>query len=241
MISIQIRESDLKKMNALVEKKVAGIKEISNTMSLQEISKAAFTITGKKFIRAVNTEAKFNESLKHMYEWNRAGINTDRLFTVTRDRIAGGNLIVGTKFLKSRKPVPIKKELRKSGKSGKSVTAKNIFKEKARVMEEGRPIRIVSKKYLVFPGREGNLVFLSKGKSVRIKNPGGKAAKNGYTKYFQMWYRKNSSVAMSNSKIFDQIERSVSKALNNQSGGVKEAREAVRIICAKYSEGRVAL
>lgn len=241
MISIRVNQSDIKKLDATINKKIKGIEEVSNSRSLTEFAKATFTITGKKFVRDINNAAKFDSSLKHMYEWNSPGINTQRLFLINRAKVLNGNLVITTTFLKSKKPVPIKKELLKPGQNGKTVTAKNIFRNKAEVMEEGRPVNVISKKYLVFPGKQGKLVFLSRGKSVKIKNPGGKTAKNAYTKFMLAWYRKNGSLVMEESPIFKQIEKSVAKALNSQGGSVSQAREAVRLICSKYSEGKVTL
>ena len=133
MISIQVDPKLLKKVTKDLDKKVMGMKEINSAQSLTNISKAAFTITGKDFIKHINRFAKTSEGkkrLQHVYEWKGSGINTKRLFVLVRRYVQNGNLIIGTKFLQSKVPVPIKKELKKPGPTGKTVTAKNIFKNK---------------------------------------------------------------------------------------------------------------
>jgi hypothetical protein len=58
MISIQVDPKLLKKVTKDLDKKVMGMKEINSAQSLTNISKAAFTITGKDFIKHINRFAK---------------------------------------------------------------------------------------------------------------------------------------------------------------------------------------
>jgi hypothetical protein len=109
--------------------------------------------------------------LQHVYEWKGSGINTKRLFVLVRRYVQNGNLIVGTKFLQSKVPVPIKKELKNRDQQEKTVTAKNIFKNKAEVMESGKTVFIRSKKVIVFPNSAGELVFIKRGRQVTVRYP----------------------------------------------------------------------
>jgi len=241
MISIRVDETAIKNMELQVKRKIAGIEEIVLPRSLTEISKAIFTITGKQFIRNINRDAKANKNLSHMYEWKNSGINTKRLFLLNRNSVQNGNLIISTKFLKSKDFVPIKKQLSKPGATGKSVTAKNIFKDKAKIMEAGTPVTINPKKYLVFPGKSGRLVFIKKPNSVIVRNPGGKGTTNAYKKYLNAWYKKNGAVVIEKSMLFKKIEKRVGVELNKNSGGPVEARKAIAEISQKYSEGLTTL
>jgi hypothetical protein len=117
MISIRIDQTDIKKIENQINKKISGLEEIILPRSLTEISKAVFTITGKEFIRSINRDAKANKNLSHMYEWKKSGINTKRLFLLNRSSVQNGHLVISTKFLKSKEAVPIKKELLRPGKS----------------------------------------------------------------------------------------------------------------------------
>lgn len=241
MISIQVDQSDIKKIETQVKKKISGMQEIVLPRSLTEISKAIFTITGKQFIRSINRDAKASKNLSHIYEWKKSGINTKRLFVLNRDSVQNGHLVISTKFLKSKEPVPIKKELLRPGRNGKTVTAKNIFRDKARIMEEGNPITIHPRKYLVFPGKGGRLVFIKKPNSVIVRNPGGRGTTNSYKKYINAWYRKNGVAVIEKSMIFNKIEKKVGVALNKKDGGPVQARKAIVEISQKYSEGLATL
>ena len=241
MISIRIDQTDIKKIENQINKKISGLEEIILPRSLTEISKAVFTITGKQFIRSINRDAKANKNLSHMYEWKKSGINTKRLFLLNRSSVQNGHLVISTKFLKSKEAVPIKKELLRPGKSGKIVTAKNIFKDKAKIMEAGTPVTIRPRKYLVFPGKGGRLVFIKKPNSVLVRNPGGKGSTNAYKKYINAWYRKNGVAVIDKSMLFKIIEKKVGIALNKKNSGPVEARKAIIEVSQKYSQGLTTL
>lgn len=241
MISIRINETDIKKIENQINKKISGMKEVVLPRSLTEISKAVFTITGKQFIRSINRDAKGNKNLSHIYEWKKSGINTQRLFLLNRSSVQNGHLVISTKFLKSKEPVPIKKELLRPGQNGKTVKAKNVFRDKAKIMEAGNPVTINPRKYLVFPGKGGRLVFIKKPNSVIVRNPGGKGTTNAYAKYLNAWYRKNGVAVIEKSMLFKKIEKRVGVELNRTNGGPVQARKAIAEISQKYSEGLATL
>lgn len=241
MISIQIKKYDIKKISANLNQKILGMEQVVSPASLTQISKAAFTIVGKEFLRSINRDAKTEggkKFLQHMYEWNKSGINTQRLFKLMRRYVAYGNLSIETKFLKSRVNVPVDKKLLTPGKTGKFVTRRHIFRDKAQVMEAGKPVTINTVRTIVFLSKSKKMVFVPENRKIIIRNPGGYAAKRGYTQYSKKWFNKtNFRMAMEKSQIFERIEKSVTRVLNTQNGRPSDVRRVVSEICQKYSGG----
>lgn len=88
------------------------------------------------------------ESLHHVYEWYQTGMETGRLFDIDY-RISGGGLSVNSTFRQSQ-----------SMASGSNTP----FYDKAKIMEEGIPVRIV-------PKQSGVLVFDDNGETIFTKQP----------------------------------------------------------------------
>lgn len=99
----------------------------------------------------------YPERLHHVYEWGRSGDSNLRLFTLSLNSIAKNKYQITSTFLDSNIPTP---------------NSNQIFKNKALVMEVGKPITIKPKtsKVLVFEV-DGETIFTPN--EVRIPNPGG--------------------------------------------------------------------
>jgi hypothetical protein len=112
------------------------------------------------------------KSLHHVYEWNKTGNPTARLFDLYLIDSGGLSFRIGRDFKLSKSAVPSKNKKQKK---------RYVFANKASVMEEGMPlvIRPRSAERLVFE-LDGATVFMPKGTSVTVKRPGGKAATNQF-------------------------------------------------------------
>ncbi len=218
--------------------KVDSAKELTSPTVMQEIAKAAFTITGERFVLSVDREASQNpKKLHHIYEWGSVGDARARLFVIERAGILGGSLSINSSFLPSRVPVPVPSELSMPGRTGKSISAKNIFRNKASVMEKGLPISFSSSKVLSFLGTEGQ-VFVAPGKTITINHPGGMQTKNAFATFMFDWYAGNAEAIMDASGFYERVVQEASKVISSDSGGILEVRKAVVNIVNSISGGR---
>ena len=148
-----------------------------NKVFKEKFKTIVFTQIMKDFGNYVDTLARIRpKSFHHVYEWGRVGDMSSRLFTLESKDQEGTAFSVAYKFKASVSLVP--------NSDGKR---RHVFINKAQVMENGNPLIISprSAERLVFDAN-GHKVFMPKGKSVFVKNPGGQSVKN----QFQMAYRK---------------------------------------------------
>lgn len=233
MTQISIRQSDLNAILVEARNKVEGIGSLRTDYNREQIAKAVFTISGKAFIRNTNAIAGASRlKFHHIYEWGQTGNDDKRLFEITRTAVRGGRLTISSSFKDSRSTVPVK------GGSNKP----HVFRKKATVMEAGRPIRITPKtgKMLVFPGKDGKLIFT---KSSYVRNPGGNAVKGSFTTHMRKWFSNPSNVnsAIYASGFMKDLEKEIALALNKKGAGISAANGAIRSVSAKYSQGRKTL
>lgn len=224
MIQLQI---NAKTLISEIDNKLSGIKELTAPTVLQEIAKAAFTITGERFMIDADNYSRNNpKKMHHVYDWGGIGKPFARLFILERSRILSGSLQISAKFIASKLPVPIPAELQTPGSNGRSVTSKNIFRNKAQVMEDGQAITYNARKMLAFLGTEG-IVFVAPGTTINIEHPGGISTKNAFAEYFARWYSDNAQTIMNSSGIYEKIVDSAANALNRTGSGIAEVRKAV--------------
>jgi len=239
MIKLTINPKDLTNLMKEINLKVSGIEELTKPTVLQEIAKAAFTITGKRFISAVDNYSVLNpKRMHHVYEWGQIGKPNARLFVIERSRILGGNLAVSASFLPSRTSVPVPSSLQNPGRTGKSVSSRSVFRNKATVMEEGRSVTFHARKVLAFMGVDGP-TFIAPGTVVHILHPGGINARNSFGNFMQEWYFKNADAIMQSSGLYEKIALDVSLALNKQKASISQVRSVVAAITDLASEGKV--
>lgn len=129
----------------------------------------------------VDAKARMNpKSLHHVYEWNRAGDREYRLFKLNKKKSSSLSFGITYSFLTSKSFVP---------GSGKR---KHVFKNKASLMESGKPL-VISPRYasrLVFE-IDGEKIFMPIGKSVTVKRPGGSAATNQFSLAYSRFFSSN--------------------------------------------------
>lgn len=238
MIQLQFRGID--DLWKELDNKVEGIQEIVSVKSKNDISKAVFTITSKKFLSDFALEAASNPSkYHHMFEWKKVGNKSAKLFKIKRGTLGAGNLSISFNFQKSKTQVPIPKALTTPGRTGKSVTKRHIFFDKAEVMESGRPVTFTTKQYIAFlsGGDTGRIRFVPPRTLVRINNPGGRMTAGSFDKYVTKWYSNKVDAVLKSSGLFDNIGNAVAKSLANKGSGQSKAREAIRMVTEKYSQG----
>ncbi len=236
MIQLEIDTSQLtENLNNLA----AGLEEIISPQSLDAISEATFSITGQRFMVAVDNYARMNpKKMHHVYEWGKIGNKTARLFILERSVIINGNLIINAKFLPSKMPVPISKQLLIPGSSGKVVSKKSIFANKAEVMEAGTPISFNAKRVLAMAGNNG-IAFIAPGTQINIMHPGGIQTKHSFASYMLEWYSKNAGAIMDASGIYENLSNGVAKVFKSKNYSPSEVVAVVKEISQHYSIGAI--
>ena len=135
----------------------------------------------------VDSNARVNpEMLHHIYEWNRTGSPSARLYDIS--------------FTTSNIGLSFKSSFRQSEsiKDGSKVP----FYDKARVIEDGIAVTIRPKNSDVLSFEEGGEMVFTKG-PIRVANPGGTEAQGGFErtldlffdKYFSQSFLRTSGVA----------------------------------------------
>lgn len=227
-----------------LQSKLVGIKSITTSYNREQIAKAVFTLAGKEFLMRVNGAAAGSSSLKHVYEWNSAGNKNKRLFRIIRASVRGGNLTVATKFLPSVSPVPIAEELKVPGNNGRIVTKRHVFKNKAQVMEDGKPLTITARtsQALAIPTGSGPM-FIRKPRSVVIRNPGGKDAKNGYSQFFMSWWGNSANLnsVLDKSGMLVRMEKSIARELRNRGPQTARISSIIKQTSLAYSKGVITI
>lgn len=216
--------------------RVNSVKELTSPSVMQEVAKAAFTITGSQFAQAVDRYSVRNpKKMHHVYEWGQIGNPSARLFVIRREGILSGNLDIDVSFKMSKMPVPIPSALQTSNGMRK-VTSRNIFKDKANVMESGRSVTFIAKKVLTFLGDDGQ-VFVAPGTQITINNPGGIQTKNAFQTFMVEWYIQNAQAIMDSSGFYETIAQQAAKAVESGAGTLG-VRKAVASVSDKITTGR---
>lgn len=224
MISLEV---DSASVVASLDNFLNNVKQIIKPSVVDEISKGIFTITAKRFVLAADKYARVNpKKMHHVYEWGQIGNPSGRLFVLERTSVLDGTLIIGTNFLPSKVPVPVNPELLIPGNTGKIVTKRSIFKDKASVMESGTAVSFVAKNILSFVGSDG-LVFIKPGTQVNILNPGGTGVKNAFAEYFLSWYTDFAGEILDSSGLYEKISNDVTIALNGNRVNINTVKNAV--------------
>ena len=239
--SVIINQKNLNSILVEARQKVGGITSLVSPYNKENIAKAVFVVAGKDFIKQTHLTAVSNpKAFHHIYEWNNVGRESSRLFRLNRDSVSGGRMIISSTFLRSTKQVPIAKELLVPGKYGKSAKSRYIFKDKASIMEDGKPltIRPVRAKALVF-SNNGKATFVSKPKSVKINNPGGKQVRGSFTEHMLSWFRNpvNISMSLQGCGMLTRLEKELARELNVRGAGSARTSTVVKRVTDSYSKG----
>lgn len=241
MITLQANKTSLLNIERELDLKVGGIKELTNTKVLEELANAIFTIGSKAFIRAMNLESKGNpQAYHHIYEWNKVGNSSQRLFLLYRQSNVGGKLVIRPGLKQSKSRVPVPSALSTPGRTGKSVASKHVFRDKASIMESGRPIIYRASKSLPML-QGGQLRFVAAGTVIKNFNPGGKQVKGSFEKFFNYWFSNKLNSAINSSGIIQNIDKETAKVLNQKGAGSKEVKAAIINLLQQYSKGETVL
>lgn len=163
MINVQYLTNDfMKEMNSILNY-ANGFMDGANA-GKRELLETIGQKTTEILNQFIDSNARTNDALlHHVYEWSQSGSPSGRLFDLEYKASSGG-LTFQSSFRQSR-----------SFQSGSSVP----FYDKARIMEQGIPVRIK-------PTRSEVLVFEDNGQQVftkspvTVSNPGGQAVVGGF-------------------------------------------------------------
>lgn len=177
-----IKDSTVAQISALMYYQANVLAKLEDNKGFKNLfKKTIFNQIEKEFGEYIDAKARISpRSLHHVYEWNKAGNPTSRLFKLNSTNGIGLSFKVNYSFKLSKSNVPSKNKMQKN---------KYKFTHKAEVMEKGMPIviRPKSAERLVFE-MNGATVFMPKGASVLVKRPGGSGVKNqfdlAYSRYF---------------------------------------------------------
>lgn len=152
----------------------------------------------------IDSNARANpQALHHVYEWHQTGSPSARLFDISYT-VSSLGLSVNSQFRQST--------VVKNGST-------TPFYDKAKIMENGVPVKIVPKKanVLSFTSESGDQVF-TKG-PVNVSNPGGSDVVGAYERvfdeFFNVFFRQSFLRA---SGIMDYLEKPVIFKKNFSSG-----------------------
>jgi len=238
MIQLQF---DVKSINAaeqLIQSKITQAETIISSTAMTEIARAVFTITAKKFLQDLSMVAIQDPTrYHHLYEWDRIGSQSDKLFVMKQKSVKNGNLSITFVPMKSTKPVPVNARLLEPSLSGKVVHSTHIFKDKMRIMEENDPIHYQTKKTIVFASDGNRLVFVPKGHIISIMNPGGKETSHALKEYSSQWYSMKAAQIVSESNLMDRIGSEVAKTLNQTNSSSSKIQDTIKRVTSAYSKG----
>jgi hypothetical protein len=235
-VQIKIDESSFRNIEKIVTHKVEQLEYMLSPNSKTEISKAIFTITARRFLKDLSHAARNDEKrYHHLYESNKIGSDSKKLFIIKRSKIQYGELIISFVPLKSTEPVRISERLLRPGPTGKKVTARSIFRNKMEVMESNKPIHILTKKTIVFSPDGENLVFVPKNKIINIMSPGGKDTTNALQNFANTWYSTKAEIVVKQSDLFKRIASRVGVVVNRKGSSKSDVLNAIKQVTSKYS------
>jgi hypothetical protein len=236
MITLKANDFDITSITSELDLKISGVEELQSPVVLEALADAVFTLSAKAFVKAMNLQAKsFPKQYHHVYEWNKTGTESGRLFFLFRENSSDGVLVVKPGFVKSRTNVPIAPELLVPGKTGKFVASRYVFRDKAKVMEAGTPVIYRASKNIPMP-QDGVLRFVAAGTVIKNYNPGGKEVKGSFEKFFKTWYATKVQSVISSSGIVKSIDTELARVLNKTGAGAPEVEKAMVNLLKQYSK-----
>jgi hypothetical protein len=177
-----IKDSSVAQISAFLYYQANVLGKLTKNHAFQNLFKTTiFNQIDKDFGNYIDSSARVKPtSLHHVYEWNKVGQETSRLFRLNRMDSEGLSFRITYDFKLSKSSVPSKNKKQKK---------KYIFANKASVMEAGMPviIRPKSAERLVFE-LDGETVFMPKGSSVTVRSPGGRASTNQFRLFYGRYF-----------------------------------------------------
>ena len=244
MMQITVSPDSMNIATNRIENKIRQAEYAVSPISLQEIAKSVFTITAKNFIKDISIAARTEpKKYHHLYEWNKIGNPSQKLFVLQRAHIQGGQLVINIETTSSKTFVPIRKELQNPGPTGKTVTARHIFKNKAEIMENGKPLTIYSNRVMAFyvddPQRDNapdNIIFISPGYPITVQHPGGAETAGALTEFTHAWFESKSQAVIKKSMIIGRIGNAVSMELNRSNSTKVSIFRAIQNVTREYGQ-----
>jgi hypothetical protein len=227
---------DQRRFNEEVSSLLSELNHIPNADNTNRIARAVGSIAAKEFVKSLNKTARSTKSeFHHLYEWKEVGKDDARLFRVKRVASAKS---VEVKILlkKSTKQVPVAKQLTTPGKTGKVVTRRSVFKNKAEVMESGKSISWVANRNVVFLGN-GKLIFKRKGTVFNKPYAGGSEVKGALERFTNKWESGMAAGAIDKSKLFYKLEKDIAKTMSQPKIKSGDIKKCIRTTCDLYDMG----
>jgi len=232
LVKIDTRKLD-KSLNNISE----SLQDIPKQRNMANIARASSVIASKKFIKDLNNYSKSNKkNMHHIYEWNRVGLDSARLFKLKRNSVVDNRAIIDIVLKKSKTRAPISKVLLKPGKTGKYVKRSGIFKDKAAVMEAGKSVSFIATRNIAF-APSGKIIFRPRGTLITIRNPGGRLTTRSLEKYSIKWQNSMLSKSVESSKIFYKIEKDIARTMSKNTFTSSEVSACIKNICDKFDSG----
>ena len=235
VITLKASDFSITDIETELDLKIGGVKALSSSKVLTALGDAIFTLSAKAFVKSMNMQAKATpKKYHHIYEWNKVGLESGRLFFLYKESSSGGSLRIKTGFMQSKKNVPIAPELMVPGKTGKSVASKYVFRDKANIMESGSPVIYRTSKNIPLPDN-GSIRFVAAGTIIKNYNPGGKEVKGSFEHFFKLWYSTKVNSIISSSGIIQAIDNETAKVLDQKKAGPAQVTTAVVNLLRQYS------
>ena len=182
-VSGAIKDSTVAQISAAIYYKTNVMAKLTENINFQNMfNKTLYTQINKDFGEYIDAKARADKkSFHHVYEWNKVGNKSARLFKLNNISQQGLSLMINYSLLDSKSFVPSPNSKRR-----------HVFIKKASIMEEGKTV-VISPKYserLVFD-INGYTVFMPKGQSVTVTKPGGVATKNSFLMAYKYFFTGN--------------------------------------------------
>lgn len=205
---------------------------LKSSRHVSTLIKAAHEITAGEFVLHMTSAAVSTKQFNHMYEWNRVGDPSARLWShVLKGN--GANRVAYFEFRASKKTVPVNPKLQAVG-----VKKIHVFVWKSMVLELGQPVRISPKlaKYLVFldkDGARGNAegkgykrggVVYFKG-TISIASAGNNQIKGSFTKEWTDWWNSGKPDEIIREKLTDVAIETMKKSISEKIGSFANLKE----------------
>jgi len=174
------KDSTVAQVSAFLYYQANVIGKLTSNKSFQStFSKVIFDQIKEDFGAYLDSQARVKpKSLHHVYEWDKAGVKTARLFKLKKISQSGLSFKFNYELMLSKSAVPTSLGRRK-----------HVFVNKASVMEAGMPVKIAPapSKRLVFES-DGITVFMPIGSPVTVKSPGGRGVRNQFSLMYSRWF-----------------------------------------------------
>jgi hypothetical protein len=201
-----LKDSTVAQISAAVYYQAQVVSKLATNKAFEKkFQSVIFNQIEQDFGLYVDSQARVNpKSLHHMYEWNKTGSKSARLFNLTMMPASGLSFKIVSNFLPSKSSVP--------NNFGKR---KHVFINKASVIEAGMPLTIRPRyaERLVFETNTG-VVYMPKGASVTVTRPGGgKATGRFQIAYAQFFTGNLVNLSIKNSGFQKIFNSSLTKAM----------------------------